>query len=64
MPTVKNIDQYRFMDEMKKSGCPLCKEALAAIKSYEQILKMNQRTLAKAIGKIKELSKDQINDNN
>ena len=55
--TVKNIDQYKLMDKLKKSHCPLCKEALDAIKSYEHLMDIDQQLMRKAIGRIRELSK-------
>lgn len=54
-PTVKTFDEEAILEDLKKSGK---KEAIELIKAYKRSIENQQRVTAKAINKIRELSKN------
>lgn len=54
MPEVKTFDEEAIIEDLKKSGKH---EAIELIKAYKRNIENQQRITAKAVKKIKELSK-------
>lgn len=54
MPTVKTFDEDAIIEDLKKSGKY---DAVELIKAYKRSMENQQRITAKAVKKIKELSK-------
>lgn len=54
MPTVRTFDEDAIIEDLKKSGKH---DAVELIKAYKRSMENQQRITAKAVKKIKELSK-------